>query len=135
MSTHISVAAANAKADAAVDLIDASTPTPGYLEIYDGAMPATVATANAGNKLATLTFALPAFGAATNRVATANAIASDSDADASGTPTYARIYNGAGTAIMDVDAGVGSGSMNFNQAIVQHGVVSIMAMTYTQPLS
>ena len=55
---------------------------------------------------------------------------------ASGTPGSARLktaQNGAAsTVIVEIDAGVGSGSLNFNSAIVSGGTVSITSATLTE---
>ena len=55
----------------------------GTVNVYSGTRPATADAALAGNTLlATGTFGSPAFGAAVNGVATANAIGQDNSADA-----------------------------------------------------
>jgi hypothetical protein len=85
--------AANAAADAVCALLNN-----GYLRLYDGTQPATGDTAVSGQVLlAELRFNATAFGAASGGVATANAIASDSAADASGTATWARALKSDGS--------------------------------------
>jgi hypothetical protein len=129
----ISLAARTAAADPVVDLVDAGTP-PGKLKIYSGTMPATVNDALAGNTLlAELTFSNPAFGAASNGVATANAITSDASADATGTASFFRITNAAGTAIMQGSVGTSAADLNLSiVSITIGGTVSVTAFTYTQ---
>lgn len=70
----------------------------GYLRAYDGTAPATADTALSGNTLlAELALNATAFGAAVSGLATANAITRDSSANASGTPTFVRLYKSDGT--------------------------------------
>lgn len=127
-------AAASAAADAVVDLIDGGAAA-GTIKIYDGTIPTNADTAiGAQVLLATLTFSDPAFGAASNGVATASAITSDSSADATGTATWARIADSNGTTIMDVTVGTTGEDINLNTvSIVAGAQVSITSLTYTQP--
>ena len=128
-------AAASAAADAVVDRIDAGGA--GTIKIYDGTIPTNADTAvGAQVLLATLTFSATAFGAASNGVATAAAITSDTSADATSTATWARIASGAGTTQMDVTVGTSGDDINFNTvAFVAGATVSITSLTYTQPLT
>src|SRR3990167_3691637 len=106
-------AAASAAADAVVDRIDVGGA--GTIKIYDGTIPTDADTAvGAQVLLATLTFSATAFGAASNGVATAAAIVSDSSADATNTAAWARIASGAGTTQMDVTVGTPGDDINFN---------------------
>ena len=126
-------AAASAAADAVVDRID--TGGAGTIKIYTGTIPTDADTAlGAQMLLATLTFNATAFGAASNGVATANAITSDTSADATGTAAWARIASGAGTTQMDVTVGTSGEDINFNTvSFVSGATVAITALTYTQP--
>lgn len=126
-------AAASAAADAVVDLIDAGGA--GTIKIYTATIPTDANTAiGAQTLLATLTFSATAFGAASNGVATASAITSDSSADATGTAAWARIASGAGTTIMDVTVGTSGEDINFNTvSFVSGAVIAISSLTYTQP--
>ena len=126
-------AAASAAADAVVDRID--TGGAGTIKIYTGTIPTDADTAvGAQTLLATLTFSATAFGSASNGVATANAITSDTSADATGTAAWARIANGSGTTQMDVTVGTSGDDINFNTvSFVTGATVSITALTYTQP--
>ncbi len=108
-STKISNVAALAACDAIVDLLDSST-APGTIGIYDGAQPTDVDTAITSQvKLAELTLSSTAFGGATDNApgakATANAITADTSADASGTATWFRAFDGGGTAVIDGSVG------------------------------
>ena len=126
-------AAASAAADAVVDRIDAGGA--GTIKIYTGTIPTDADTAvGAQTLLATLTFSATAFGAASNGVATAAAITSDTSADATGTAAWARIASGAGTTQMDVTVGTSGDDINFNTvSFVSGATVAITALTYTQP--
>ena len=126
-------AAASAAADAVVDRID--TGGAGTIKIYTGTIPTDADTAiGAQVLLATLTFSATAFGAASNGVATAAAITSDTSADATGTAAWARIASGAGTTQMDVTVGTSGEDINFNTvSFVTGATVAITALTYTQP--
>ena len=126
-------AAASAAADAVVDRID--TGGAGTIKIYTGTIPTDADTAlGAQVLLATLTFSATAFGAASNGVATASAITSDTSADATGTAAWARIASGAGTTQMDVTVGTTGEDINFNTvSFVSGATVAITALTYTQP--
>ena len=133
---RLSNAAASAAADAVVDLIDAGAGA-GSLKIYDGTIPTNANTAiGAQVLLATLTFSDPAFGAASNGVATASAITSDSSADATGTATWARIADSNGNTVMDVTVGTSGEDINFNTvSFVSGATIAISSLTYTQPKS
>jgi hypothetical protein len=126
-------AAASAAADAVVDRID--TGGAGTIKIYTGTIPTDADTAlGAQTLLATLTFSATAFGSASNGVATANSITSDTSADATGTAAWARIANGAGTTQMDVTVGTSGEDINFNTvSFVSGATVAITSLTYTQP--
>ena len=126
-------AAASAAADAVVDRID--TGGAGTIKIYTGTIPTDADTAvGAQTLLATLTFSATAFGAASNGVATAAAITSDTSADATGTAAWARIASGAGTTQMDVTVGTSGEDINFNTvSFVTGATVAITSLTYTQP--
>lgn len=127
-------ASASAAADAVVDRIDAGAGA-GTIKIYTATIPTDADTAiGAQVLLATLTFSDPAFGAASNGVATASAITSDSSADATGTAAWARIADSTGTTVMDVTVGTSGDDINFNTvSFVTGATVSITSLTYTQP--
>lgn len=127
-------AAASAAADAIVDLIDGGAAA-GTIKVYGGTIPTNADTAvGAQPLLATLTFTDPAFGAASNGVATASAIADDTSADATDTATWARIADSNGGTIMDVVVGTAGEDINFNTAaFVTGATVRITSLTLTQP--
>jgi hypothetical protein len=112
--------------------------TAAYLEIFTGTQPGkTSGTFNAdtGTKLASLPCSNPTAPSSSGGVLTFSAITSET-ALASGTPGYARFktaQNGAAsTVIIELDAGVGSGSLNFSSTIASGGTVSITSATITE---
>ena len=138
MATRISIAAAQAACNGVVDLLDGGAGA-GYIEIRTGSQPATVATAASGTLLGTLTLSDPAFGnasAASPSVATASAITSDTNADATGTAGWFRAYDSAGTAIIDgsITATGGGGDMTLDSvSIVAGGTIALTSWTVSHP--
>lgn len=133
---HLPNTVRNTACDSIVDLIDAGA-TAGTIKIYGGTMPADADTAISGQTLlATLTFSSPAFGDAASGVATAAAISSDPSAAATGSATWARIADGDGNTVADVDVGIsGDGAVvTLNTvAITAGGEVELTAFTFTMP--
>lgn len=138
MATRISTGAAQAACNAVVDLLDGGAGA-GYVEIRTGSQPATVATAASGTLLGTLTLSDPAFGnatAASPSVATASAITSDTNADASGTAGWFRGYDSTGAAVIDgsITATGGGGDMTLDTvSIVAGGTIALTSWTISHP--
>lgn len=131
LDTQLSNVARNTALDALTALYNA-----GKLRIYDGAKPASAQVAVSTQVLlAELVFGNPAFAAAASGVATANAITSDSSADASGTATWFRIFKSDGTTVLeDGTVGLSGCNMNLNSITIQiAAVVSISGGTITVP--
>jgi hypothetical protein len=130
MAIKTSIVSRNAELDALAPLFNAGT-----LKIYSGTQPATPETAASGVLLATLTFGNPAFGASINGVITANAITSDSSADATNTAGWARAWKSDGTtALMDGDVSTSGAWVNLNTTAISSGaIVAITALTITNP--
>lgn len=107
----------------------------GSIQIRSGAQPATPDTAASGTLLGTPAFGATAFGATNSSgVATANAITSDTSADASGTAAHGRLLDSSAAIRGDVSCGQGSGDINFdNNVIVAGGTIAISSMTLTTP--
>lgn len=127
----------NAAASAAADAVTALANS-GKLRIYSGTKPTNADTALSGNTLlAELTFGTTAFGAASNGVATANAITSDSSADATGTASFFRVFKSDGTtAVWDGTVGTAGCDLNLNSTSISSGAtVSVSSLTYTQSKS
>lgn len=137
MATRINTGPAAAACNAVVDSLDGASP--GYIEIRTGAQPATVGTAATGTLLGTLTLANPAFGNATTAspaVATANAITSDTSADASGTAGWFRAYTSAGVGVIDgnITATGGGGDLTLDTtSIVAGGTIAMTSWTVSHP--
>jgi hypothetical protein len=130
----VSIAAANAKADAW-----ATAMVSGKIRVYQGTKPATADTSlGAAVLLAEGTMGNPAFGSASNGLLTANAITKDSDADATGTAQFYRLFKADGTTPMgDGTCGVtGSGSdlEMPTVSIVIHGEVTFPTFTHQESL-
>ena len=122
----------SAMCDALVDAID--TGGAGTIQIRTGSAPTNTTDADSGTLLATLTFSGTAFGAASNGVATANSITSDTNVDASGTPAHFRIKNGSGTVINQGSVSTSGADMNFDSTTwVAGGIAAISSMTITVP--
>jgi hypothetical protein len=135
MALRLSTDTRNKACDAIVDDIDAGAGA-GTIAIRTGAQPTNVGDADTGTLLATLTFSDPAFGAASTGVATASAITSDTNADASGTAGHFRIKDSDGNIVADGTCGQGTGDLSFdNSAIVAGGTVAITSFTVTVPIS
>ena len=113
----------NALADYVVDQLDIGGPGKVVLQTSGGVT------------VSTLTFANPAFGAASAGVANANAIVDD-PAAVGGVVTKAELRQGGGTAIVlcSVTATGGGGDIQLNNTTVAAGqVVSITSLSYTAP--
>jgi hypothetical protein len=122
--------AVSAAADAVCPLLNS-----GKLRIYSGTQPATADTAiTTQTLLAELTFNTTAFGAASNGVATANAITADSSADNTGTATWFRALKSDGTtAVLDGSVGTSSADLILNSVSISAGAqVSVTSFTYTE---
>ncbi len=117
-----------------LDEITALAGATAWLQIWDGALPATPATAPAGTLLASCAMSNPIAAAASGGVLTMSAVSDDTNANATGTPTFARIATsetGTTTGIVQMSAAVGSGDLNFDASIVAAGTVSITSLTIT----
>lgn len=104
----------------------------GTIKAYSGSVPANVgASLGAATLLCTLTCSDPA-GTVTNGVLTFSAITNDSSGDANGSPTFARVLDSDGNAVLQCSAGVGSGDLNFGAAVVSGQPVSITSFVITE---
>lgn len=109
----------------------------GKLRIYSGTRPTDADTALSGNTLlAELTMNSTSFGSAASGVLTANAITSDSSADATGTASFARLFESDGTTVVaDFSVGTSGTEVVINTvSIVAAAVVSCSACTFTAPV-
>lgn len=135
MAYRLATGSRNVACDALVDRIDAGAGA-GTIAIRTGAQPTNVGDADSGTLLGTLTFSDPAFGSASTGVATASAITSDTNADASGTAGHFRIKDSDANIHSDGTCGQGSGDMSFdNSSIVAGGTIAIASMSISVPVS
>jgi hypothetical protein len=128
--------AINAARDAALNATTA-TLNGGTLRIYSGTAPTDADTALAGNTLlAELTLGATAFGAAASGVASANPITADTSADATGTPTFFRLFTSGGALVFQGTAGASGQELNLSGLssgqILADGNVSVASLTITQ---
>ena len=117
----------NAEADAVGAALDN-----GYIRIYDGAQPTDADTAvGAQVLLAELRFGADAFPAAVAGLLTANAITSDTSANATGTASWARILASNGTTVyFDGTVGTASANVIINSTAISSGAtVSCSSLT------
>ena len=130
MAVGMAVALRNTRLDAIKTAIDAGSGA-GLLRIYDGSRPATGGAAT--TLLAELTFSDPSAAAASGGVLTFSAITADSSANATGTATWARIVDSAGTFVLDCSVGTSGADINLNSVAIQSGAqVSITSATITE---
>lgn len=101
------------------------------IRIYDGTRPATGGTAT--TLLAELTASDPMFSAAASGVLTASAITQDASANATGTATWFRVVDSAGTAVMDGSCATSGSDLNLTTtSIVSTQPVSITSFVLTE---
>jgi hypothetical protein len=122
--------------NARLDTITTAASTAAYLQVWDGALPATPATAPAGTLLASMALSNPIAPGASGGVLTIDVtpVPTDSSANAAGTPTFCRIATtetGTTTGIVQMSAGVGSGDISFSAAITSGGTVTLTSLTIT----
>lgn len=134
---NLSNVAAKAAMDAVTLLANAGTP-PGLLRIYSGTAPTDTDTALSGNTvLASFAMASDAFGDAADinpgARSTAAAI-SDVNASNTGTATFGRILNAAGTAICQFDVGTSGTTCTVSStSFVSGQPCSVTSLTLTHP--
>lgn len=129
MALTISTVSKNLGLNAQFDVLNS-----GFLRIYSGTRPATPDTALSGNTLlAELTFGATAFAAASGGTKTANAIGSDTSADATGTATFFRAFKSDGTtAVVDGTVGTsGTDAIINSTSIVAATTVACTSMVLT----
>jgi hypothetical protein len=121
-----------ARRNAAIDNVTGNLNS-GFLRIYDGTQPTDADTAiGAQVLLAELTFGGTAFAAASAGSASANAITSDTSANATGTATWFRCTNSGGTAVFDGTVGTATSNLILNSVAISSGAtVACSAFTVT----
>lgn len=104
---------------------------PALLRIYGGTRPATGGTAT--TLLAELTFTDPAAGSAASGALTASAITQDASANATGTATWFRVVDSAGTFVMDGNVGTSGSDLNLTTTSITSGQpVSVSSFVLTE---
>lgn len=137
MAVRLPTGTVNAKADAAVDRLDAGSGA-GMIRIYTGSQPASANDAVSGTLLCTFTLADPAFGSAVAGVATLASTPRTATAVAAGTAGWFRAVDSTGSGVFDgsVTATGGGGQIELNTTTLSVGVdVELTSGTYTQPAS
>lgn len=126
MGITLTTAARNAKANAAVDLLDSgSTDANGDLVIMT----------SGDVEVATLALSNPAFGAAATGVATANSISDDTNATG-GTAALHKMQDRDNTEVWRGTVGTSGADLNLSSTTIGAGdTVSVSSYTYTQPAS
>ena len=121
-----------------LDSLTSALGTAAFVEIFTGSPPGkTTGTFNAdtGTKLASLPLSNPTAPGSAAGVLTFSTITPET-ALAAGTPGYARFKTAASgvasTVIIECDAGVSSGSLNFSSTIASGGTVSITSAVITE---
>lgn len=136
MATRIADAARSASTDAIVDRIDAGAGA-GTLKIYTGSQPADADDAESGTLLVTITLSDPAYGAASNGVASLSGTPSGT-AVAAGTAGYFRVEDSTGANVFDgsVTATGGGGDLELDNTSIASGQsVTISSLSFTTPAS
>lgn len=130
MTVSYSTATRNAMLDAITTAVGAN----GLFRIYDGTPPASANAALAGNTLlAECALSTAYAAAASGGVLTANAIATDSAANATGTASFYRIYQSNGTTCTEqglVSDTVGECVLNTVNLVIG-GPIAISSKTFT----
>ena len=129
LNPKLAVARRNAALNAALDTVLDG----GFLRIYDGAQPTDADEAIGAQVLpAELTLNATAFAAASGGSKAANAITSDSSANATGTATWGSLVTSGGTRLFDFSVGSSGANLNLNTvSIVASATVSCSAFTVT----
>lgn len=121
-----------------LDTINTRLGAGALVRIYDGTKPTNADTAlGAQVKLAELPMSATPFAAASSRSITANAITTDTSADATGTASWATFVTSGGTRVMDVTAGNSGDSPDLvldNKSIQSGADVAITSCVLTLSL-
>lgn len=108
--------------------------SPGYFRFYTAPRPATGAALSTQTLLGTCVLSHPC-GTVSNGVLTFSAIADDDAADATGTASWLRGFDGAGNFVLDMDVSDTSGNAPFkltSTAILMGGKITVASGTITE---
>ena len=121
-----------------LDTLNTRIGSGGFLRIYSGSKPANADAALSGNTLlAQLPLSATPFAAASSRSVTANAITTDTVADATGTASFASFVTSGGTRVIDCTVGEAADSADItldNKSIQANADVSVTSLTLTLSL-
>lgn len=136
MTLILATTARNAMADACVDLIDAGAGA-GTIAVRTGTQPANPQTGATGTLLLTFTLNDPAFGAASNGVATLSVSPTISTTGITdGTAGWFRVFDSNNNPVFDGACGTSGSQLNLSTLTVSTGLtVTITSGTFTQPAS
>lgn len=128
---HLSAAARNA----ALDTLNTTIGSGGFLRIYSGTQPANADAALGGNtQLAELALSSSPFAAASSGSVSINTVTNDSSADATGTASFASLVTSGGTRVLDLSVGLSSADVIIdNTSIVAGQVVACTSLTFSLP--
>lgn len=117
-----------------VDTIDQGSGA-GKINFFTSTQPGSVG-GTYGTLLGTCPMSDPAFGNSSTGTATASAITSDTNADASGTCTCFNIADSDNNVLADGTCGTSGADINFdNNVIVAGGTIAVSSLTVTVPVS
>lgn len=129
LNPKLSAASRNLALNAALDVLNT-----GSMKLYTGTQPTDADTALSGNTLlASLPLNATAFAAASAGSKTANAITSDTNAAATGTATFYRLFKSDGTtAVYDGSVGTATSNLVLNStSITAGGTVACSSLVVT----
>ncbi len=126
-SVEFSPDLSNSRLDAIETVVGASP----ILEIRTGSHPATLATADSGTLLSSMTLPSDWMAAASAGVKAKSGTWNDASGDATGTPGHWRIKTSGAVAKIQGTAGIGSGELSFDAGISLGGSVTITGFTLT----
>lgn len=112
-----------------LDAIETHVGVSPILEVRTGSPPATLATADSGTLLASMTLPSDWLAAASAGAKAKSGTWQDTSADASGTPGHFRIKTSGAVAKIQGTAAVGSGDMNFDATVSLGGAVTVGTFT------
>ncbi len=125
-----------AQSDDMLDTFNTAIGAGGLFQVWAGTPPTSPTGSTAGNTLlATVTLTTPSafLAAAGDGTITLAATTADTNAAATGTPSFCRITTSGTVGVHQYTAGVGSGEINFDQGVVATGTVTLTGLTVTQP--
>lgn len=117
--------------DALLDAIESHIGASPTLEVRTGSPPATLATADSGTLLTTITLPADWMAAASAGSKAKSGTWTDATASASGVPGFFRIKTSGGTAKIQGTCGVGSGDLSFDANVSLGGSVTITGFVLT----